>query len=46
LDQQQVLTLQANQKIEQLEMNQSESKEDETLPKEKPVSFWQSLFGK
>lgn len=40
LDQQQVLTLQANQKIEQLEMNQTESEEKEKL------SFWQRLFGK
>ena len=40
LDQQQVLTLQANQKIEQLEMNQAESEEKEKL------SFWQRLFGK
>lgn len=40
LDQQQVLTLQANQKIEQLEMNQAESEEKEKL------SLWQRLFGK
>lgn len=40
LDQQQVLTLKANQKIEQLEMNQVESEEKEKL------SFWQRLFGK
>ncbi len=40
LDQQQILTLQANQKIEQLEMNQVESEEKEKL------SFWQRLFGK
>ena len=40
LDQQQVLTLQANQKIEQLEMNQAESEEKDKL------SFWQRLFGK
>lgn len=40
LDQQQVLTLQANQKIEQLEMNQAESEEKEKL------SFWQRLFRK
>ena len=40
LDQQQVLTLQANQKIEQLEMNQTESEEKGKL------SFWQRLFGK
>lgn len=38
LDQQQVLTLQANQKIEQLEMNQAESEEK--------LSLWQRLFGK
>lgn len=38
LDQQQVLTLQANQKIEQLEMNQAESEEK--------VSLWKRLFGK
>ena len=40
LDQQQVLTLQANQKIDQLEMNQAESEEKEKL------SLWQRLFGK
>ena len=40
LDQQQVLTLQANQKIEQLEMNQADFEEKEKL------SFWQRLFGK
>jgi hypothetical protein len=40
LDQQQVLPLQANQKIEQLEMNQVESGEKEKL------SFRQRLFGK
>jgi len=40
LDQQQVLTLQANQKIEQLEIIQKESEE------EKPLSFWQRLFSK
>lgn len=40
LDQQQVLTLQANKKIEQLEMNQAESEEEEKL------SLWQRLFGK
>ena len=40
LDQQQVLTLQANQQTEQLETNQAESEEKEKL------SFWQRLFGK
>lgn len=40
LDQQQVLTLQANQKIEQLEMNLAESEEKEKL------SLWQRLFRK
>ena len=40
LDQQQVLTLQANQKIDQLEMNLAESEEKEKL------SLWQRLFGK
>jgi len=40
LDQQQVLTLQANQKIEQLELAQTESEEKEKL------TLWQRLFGK
>ena len=57
LDQQQVLTLQANQKIEQLELQQEEkvsdvSEEIQTLKKklsktkeEVKKSFWQRLFG-
>lgn len=40
LDQQQVLTLQANQKIEQLELARTESEEKEKL------TLWQRLFGK
>lgn len=40
LDQQQVLTLQANQKIKELELTQTESEEKEKL------TLWQRLFGK
>lgn len=54
LDQQQILTLQANKKIEQLEMEQEQTEEkndknpevEDNLLKEKPISFWQRLFGK
>jgi len=46
--------LQANKKIEQLEMEQEQTEEknnenpevEDTLLKKEPISFWQRLFGK